>query len=345
MSDLSLLQRARSKWPILSILLCLVCFALYFWRPGSGGSKQADRAQRSFSWANLRPSVEAAKDRRIASLWSGRWERPKPEDFDDFLRASNHSPVSLYVAYMATRDPRFLQELKKHPSDKFACFVLSQYLASPLERLSWIQRLRKLDPNNGFTYLLSAQLLSEIGRDDEAAKELEKSCSAPAFAGYYDRVKSELGANLEHISETYHPQIILRYLDDGPTLTIQAAVDGAIKSIRKIEPSKKEVAVRSLVSTAGRVRTGRGCSIYEPIDGGIRVAEEDIWRLANSIKDPKNLVQSVGIASYEPTEESIRQRAASLMARKDRWFSMQQSEVDDAIEDMVESGSQDSVEK
>src|SRR6185503_19439894 len=125
------------------------------------------------------------------------------------------------------------------------------------------------------------------------------------------RVKSELGANLEHISQAYRPQIILRHLDDGPTLTIQAAVDGVRKSIREIEPSEKEEALKSLVSISRRVRAGGGFSIYEPIDNGIRVAEEDIWRAASSIKDPKNLVQSVGISSYQPTEESIRQRAAS----------------------------------
>jgi len=338
------LARRNLKRLAIPVLLCVGFGVFYFW-PSRSGDIQASGSQRSPSWGRLRPTFEVARDRRIASLWSGRWERPKPEDLDDFLRASNHSPVSLYVAYMATSDPRFLRELKKHPSDKFACFVLSQYLASPLERLSWVQRLRKLDPDNGFNYLLSAQLLSEIGRDEEAEKELQKGSAAPAFNGYYDRVKSELGGNLEHIGRAYRPQIIVRHLDSGPTLTIQAAVDGVRKSIRNIEPSEKEEALKSLVSISRRVRAGGGFFIYESIDNGIRVAEEDIWRLANSIKDPTNLVQSVGIASYEPTEESLHQRAASVMARKDRWFSMQQSEVDEAIEEMVESESQDSVEK
>lgn len=95
------------------------------------------------------------------------------KNIEDFLRLKDRSATSLLSAYQHTGDETLLREAQERfPEHPHVLAASLRAEESPEKQLEHLEKLKRVDPENGMTNCVSAHLLLKLGRKEEALEEL-----------------------------------------------------------------------------------------------------------------------------------------------------------------------------
>lgn len=95
------------------------------------------------------------------------------KNIEDFLRLKDRSATALLSAYQHTGDENLLREAQERfPEHPHVLAVSMRAEESPEKQLEHLEKLKRVDPENGMTHCVAAHLLLKLGRKEEALEEL-----------------------------------------------------------------------------------------------------------------------------------------------------------------------------
>jgi hypothetical protein len=174
------------------------------------------------------------------------------QEIDSFLEASHRSAGSLLAAFRLSKDEAFLREaMEKFPHDPQVLLASLQLQHDSSKRLKILESLKRADPDNRLADCLSARLLFDLGKNDEALAALSQSAGTPirdytilscqdVEEAYLAAGFSPLEAKMSSLSQSTKPHLIqMRNVMDGlkkqRASDESAGNDAAVQSSRDIQ--------------------------------------------------------------------------------------------------------------
>jgi hypothetical protein len=121
-----------------------------------------------------------------------------PQQVEDYLARNNRTADTLLSAFLASQDPKYLQEAaERFPHDpRIQLKVLTSQLF-PESRRQWLERFKQSSPNNALPFYLSA---SDYLKQGKAAEGLQEFMTANSRKEYND-FSREYIQNLEEVCQ------------------------------------------------------------------------------------------------------------------------------------------------
>ena len=295
----------RKKVTAFAVLCALLAgIVAWLWKGGmgeSGASRNLSHARQDNSLSGAEAADgKKAKDPRIEAL-DGEKVHFKPSDFDAFLEKAGHSASAWVAVYLCTGDISLRSEIARFPQDPLACMILAQDASTGPEKLSWAMKLKKLQPDNGISFLAMAGALNEIGRKEEARREWQLALESNRWDGMGSEVAKALGEHRDSLPDKAAISLIKSDVDnrfrtiqmmnavqafrelpasaDPTQADLQAQLDGALKLLGQMKDSpgfsqysdEEEVGYdltsKQFILYAAALKKAKGTPAFEEIKG------------------------------------------------------------------------------
>ncbi len=257
----------------LAIFLCIV-IAIIAWSLLSPGTPAPiTNAAPPAEAANISPG-ETAPDGNQPALSKVEWKHirafetgvvPKVTlaDCERFLAKHGETPANLLAVFDQTGDRKWLERaLATFPDSPAVLFsVLAESPdATAEQRAAWLDKFKSVDPNNPVPWLLSANLLFNGNRPEEAMAEASAALDRPAFYTYSSERIAAARALFEESG--LHP-LEAELLG---TMTLKMPLLGVAMGISKGLQLLKapETAEASTIADAGRIQYNLGRMFQTP---------------------------------------------------------------------------------
>lgn len=173
-------MKSHQKPHLVAALLLLVASAILLWpsdsfspvtKPSVAIVRPAHRVLRPAP--TLSPRQARALPDLVKLAEKGKYPELSREQIDIYLQAQHRSAGSLLAAYRLSKDEAFFREaMEKFPNDPEVLVTALELPNIPTKRLEILLKLKRVDPDNSIANCLSARILFDLGKNDEALAEL-----------------------------------------------------------------------------------------------------------------------------------------------------------------------------
>jgi hypothetical protein len=177
---------ARNKSYIIATALLLLALGILLrptaQRPVIGSDEPAERSRPVTRPPKPVTDPRRAKDFHTLARRLKQGEAPQltRREIDDFLEARHRSAGSLVAAFRLSKDDAFIREaMERFPHDPQVLLAFLESQTDPSKRLEILETLKFADPDNGLADCLSACVLFDLGKNDEAVAALSQSAGKP----------------------------------------------------------------------------------------------------------------------------------------------------------------------
>lgn len=175
----------RNKLQVTASVLLLVALGFLLKPQGASSSSSPDPGnQPRPATRTPRPSLPPSRTRdfRAIAERAAKSDFPKltGEELEAYLDAHHRGAGSLLAAFRISGDEDFLREaMGKYPTDPQVLLASLRIGGDPASRLEILKSLELADPENRLADCLSARILFDLGKEDEALAALSRSAGKP----------------------------------------------------------------------------------------------------------------------------------------------------------------------
>lgn len=166
-------MKTRHKLYCAAAGLLLIALVLLLWPSDSrplapvAPTRSVHQPARPASISSSRPTRAFTRFAKLAE--KGELPKLTREQTDVYLQAQHRSAGSLLAIFHLSKDEAFLREaMEKFPDDPQVLLTSLQLRNEPTKRLEILANLKRVDPDNSMADCLSARILFDLGKSDEA---------------------------------------------------------------------------------------------------------------------------------------------------------------------------------